>query len=96
MARPVIFSKAKATIRPVERLSFLRVKPLLDFPRTTVKMPWEWMRPIKVVLPTKDEWRKIKERTLKKTALNLGGNIWNLDRGVISLTRYRTRGFLRL
>ena len=71
MARPVTLSKArKATIRPVERLSsFLRVKPLLDFPRRP-KMPWEWMRYTRVTRPTRDGWREIRERTVK-TALDI-------------------------
>ena len=74
MARPVIFSQArKPTIRPVQRLSsFLKIKPLHDFPRRP-KMPWEWINPIKVTLPTRDDWREMKEKTLKKTDLGWRG-----------------------
>ncbi len=75
MARPVMFSRYReAKIRPVQRLSsFLKIKPLTDFPRGPVKMPWEWITPIRVVLPTRDEWREIHEKTMKKTALGWRG-----------------------
>ena len=74
MARPVMFSRYReATIRPVQRLnSFLKIKPLADFPGRP-KMPWEWITPIRVVLPTRDEWREIHEKTMKKTAFGWRG-----------------------